>query len=136
MSELRIFVDFAAPLDAMELLRAGTAGHQLVFPATPLASVLPHPVPAPQIDDIDVAFGQPDPRALEQAPQLRWIHVSSSGITRYDNPGFRALTAERGIALTNSASVYSEACAAHALSFILAQARQLPLALKSRAAGG
>jgi phosphoglycerate dehydrogenase-like enzyme len=44
--------------------------------------------------------------------------------------------AERKIALTNSASVYNEACAVHALSFMVAQARKLPLALKTRAASG
>jgi phosphoglycerate dehydrogenase-like enzyme len=38
--------------------------------------------------------------------------------------------------VTNSATVYHEACAVHALSFILAQARQLPLALKTRTANG
>jgi phosphoglycerate dehydrogenase-like enzyme len=137
MNELRIFVDFAAPSDAMELLRVGTAGHQLVFPSTPLASVLASPGASdPLFATANVAFGQPDPRAIEQARQLRWIHISSSGITRYDNPGFRALVAERRIVVSNSASVYCEACAVHALSFILAQARKLPLALKSRIAGG
>ena len=137
MNELRIFVDFAAPPDAMELLRVGTADHQLVFPSTPLSSVLAQPAVAdPQFATVDVAFGQPDPNAIAQAGQLRWIHISSSGITRYDNPGFHALMAERRIVVSNSASVYCEACAVHALSFILAQARKLPLALKSRIAGG
>ncbi len=136
MNKFRIFVDFAAPPDAMELLRAGTDGHQLVFPATPLPSVLANPALAPQLANADVAFGQPDPRTIEQARQLRWIHISSSGITRYDNPAFRDLVAERRIVVSNSASVYSEACAVHALSFILAQARKLPLGLKSRIAGG
>jgi len=68
--------------------------------------------------------------------QLKWIHVSSSGITRYDNPEFRALMARRNIPLTNSASVYNEACATHLLSFMLAQARNLPLALRTRTANG
>jgi phosphoglycerate dehydrogenase-like enzyme len=62
--------------------------------------------------------------------------VSSSGITRYDNPKFRALVAERKIAVTNSAGVYNEACAVHVLSFMLAQARNLPRALDSRTANG
>ena len=41
-----------------------------------------------------------------------------------------------GNVVTNSASVYNEACAVHLLSFLLAQARQLPLALKTRTANG
>jgi phosphoglycerate dehydrogenase-like enzyme len=136
MNELRIFVDFAAPPEAMDLLRAGTAGHQLILPRTPLASILAKPEPDPQFASVQVAFGQPDPQAIGQAGQIRWVHISSSGITRYDNPAFRSLMAERKIVVSNSASVYGEACAVHALSFILAQARKLPLALKTRTAGG
>jgi phosphoglycerate dehydrogenase-like enzyme len=90
----------------------------------------------PQFPAADVAFGQPDPEAIAEAGHLKWIHVSSSGITRYNTAQFRALAAERGIVVSNSASVYNEACAVHALSFMLAQARRLPLALKTRSAGG
>jgi phosphoglycerate dehydrogenase-like enzyme len=132
MNELRIFVDLAMPPDALEMLRLGTKGHQLVFPQSPVSSVLAKAEPDPQFHTVDVAFGQPDLQAIAEAPRLKWIHVSSSGITRYDNPPFRALVADRKIALTNSAGVYSEACAVHALGFILAQARKLPLALKTR----
>jgi phosphoglycerate dehydrogenase-like enzyme len=67
---------------------------------------------------------------------LRWIHVSSSGITRYDTPEFRASMASRGIAVSNSAAVYQEGCALHMLSFIMAQARNIPRGLASLAANG
>ena len=105
------------------------------FPAA-RPSVLVQAVRNPQFATVDVAFGQPDPQAIADAGQLKWIHVSSSGITRYDNPKFRALMAERKIAVSNSAGVYREACAVHALGFMLAQARKLPLALKTRTASG
>lgn len=124
------------PADALEMLQAGTAGHELVFPKTPATSVLAKPEPDPQFPTVDVAFGQPDPQAIEGAGHLKWIHVSSSGITRYDNPGFRARMAERRIPVTNSAGVYNEACAAHVLSFVLAQARRLPTSLKTRTPNG
>src|SRR6185369_13541414 len=65
---------------------------------------------------------------------LKWVHISTSGITRYDTPEFRALMAGRQIVVTNSATVFQEACAAHAFSFMLAQARSLPRALSTRAA--
>ncbi|MGD0349653.1 MAG: D-2-hydroxyacid dehydrogenase [Verrucomicrobiota bacterium] len=136
MNKLRIFVDLAVAPDVLELLQAGTKGHQLVFPKTPVSSVLAKAERDPQFATVDVAFGQPEPEAISEANRLKWIHVSSSGITRYDNPQFRALMAERKIAVSNSASVYNEACAVHALSFMLAQARKLPLALKTRAASG
>jgi phosphoglycerate dehydrogenase-like enzyme len=121
---------------ALETLRTGTAGHQLLFPRTPAASVLAAPESDPQFGTADVAFGQPDPQAVAEAQRLKWIHVSSSGITRYDNPGFRELMVERKIMVSNSASVYCEPCAVHALGFMVAQARNLPSALRSRAANG
>ena len=119
MNKLRIFVDLAVAPDVLELLQAGTKGHQLVFPRTPVSSVLAKAERDPQFAMVDVAFGQPEPEAIAEANRLKWIHVSSSGITRYDNPQFRALMAERKIAVSNSASVYKEACAVHALSFVL-----------------
>jgi phosphoglycerate dehydrogenase-like enzyme len=136
MERLRIFVDFAASPDVLAVLQEGAKGHQLVFPEKPASSVLAKAGRDPQFATVNVAFGQPDPVAIAEASQLKWIHVSSSGITRYDTPEFRALMAQRHIVVTNSASVYNEACAAHVLSFMLAQARKLPLALKTRTAGG
>jgi phosphoglycerate dehydrogenase-like enzyme len=136
MEKLRIFVDFAMSPDVLEMLRKGTRGHQLVLPEKPAGSVLTKSHRDPQFATADVAFGQPDPDAIVEAGHLQWIHVSSSGITRYDTPEFRALAAQRRIVVSNSASVYSEACAVHALSFMLAQARKLPMALQTRAVGG
>jgi phosphoglycerate dehydrogenase-like enzyme len=120
----------------MPVLLAGTEGHELIFPPAAAPSVLAGGAPAPQLSGVDIAFGQPQVEAIAQAPALKWIHVSSAGITRYDTPAFRALAQGRGIAVSNSSSVHCESCATHALSFILAQARQLPLALKTRAASG
>ncbi|HTI69775.1 MAG TPA: D-2-hydroxyacid dehydrogenase [Candidatus Limnocylindria bacterium] len=131
MSKLRIFLDLPVTPDLLEMLREGTQGHELLFADAPAASVLASPEPDPQIATADIAFGQPCVRAIEKAPLLKWVQVSSSGITRYDTPTFRALAAQRELPVTNSASVYYEACATHVLSFILAQARQLPLALRS-----
>jgi len=136
METLRIFVDFAMSPDVLAMLKRGIRGHEMVLPQTPAASVLTKSERDPQFATVDVAFGQPDTGAIAEAPQLKWVHVSSSGITRYDTPEFRALAAQRNLMLSNSASVYNEACAAHVFSFILAQARKLPLALKTRAAGG
>lgn len=133
---MKIFVDLALSSDALNLLGAETAGHQLLFPQAPATSVLAHPTPDPQFATADIAFGQPDPAAIAESKQLKWIQVSSSGITRYDNPRFRGLVTEHKIAVTNSATVYHEACAVHVLSFMLAQARSLPLALKTRTPNG
>jgi phosphoglycerate dehydrogenase-like enzyme len=136
MNKLRIFVDFAAPPDVLEMLQDGTREHQLVFPKTAASSVLARAERDPQFATVEVAFGQPDLQAIAGAGRLKWIHVSSSGFTRYDTPEFRSLMARRKIPVTNSASVYHEACATHMLSFMLAQARRLPVALRTRTAHG
>ena len=136
MHKLRIYVDFAMPPEMLELLRAGTRGHDLIRPQTPVTSVLSKAEWDPQFATVDVAFGQPDTQSVSQAPGLKWLHISSSGITRYDNPAFRSLAGGRQLLVTNSAGVYCEACAEQALSFLLAQARQLPVALRTIAANG
>lgn len=136
MQKLKIFVDIPTPPDLLGLLEQGTQGHELVFARNRVSSVLAKAEPDPRFGGVDVAFGQPDPSAIIAAGRLKWIHVSTSGITRYDNREFREFVARRGIVVTNSARVYNEACAVHALSFILAQARNLPLALQTRTANG
>jgi len=133
---VNIFGDLAMSPNALAALRAGTAGHRLLFSRTPAVSVLATPSADPQFAIADVALGQPDPKAIAEARQLIWIQVSSSGITRYDKPQFRALMAKRQIAVSNSASVYCEPCAVHALSFLVAQARCLPLALQTKTPNG
>jgi phosphoglycerate dehydrogenase-like enzyme len=132
----RIFADIAVPSTTLKFLREITEGHQLLLPSKPVASVLHKADPDPLLYAADIAFGQPDPDALVNARQLQWVHVSSSSITRYDNPAIRKLMAERNVVVTNSASVYAEACAEHALAFMLAQSRQLPVALRTRVPGG
>ena len=136
MSRLRIYVDLAMPPDALNVLREGAADHELIFPAKPITSVLAKADPDPAFATVDVAFGQPDLQSIAQAEKLRWIHVSSSGITRYDTPEFRASMAGRGIVVSNSAMVYQEGCALHLLSFILSHARNIPSGLASHAANG
>ena len=136
MNKLRIFVDFNAPDDAIQLLRDETAGHELLFAKAPAISVLAKGNFDPQLATADIAFGQPDANGIQQSKNLNWVQISSSGITRYDNAEFRAFVAARKIQVTNSADVYAEPCAVHALGFILAQSRRLPGSLKSRIVHG
>jgi hypothetical protein len=104
MDRLRIFVDLGMPPDVLHLLRTETAGHELILPQTPVSSVLAKADPDPHFGTADIAFGQPDPRAIADALSLKWIHISSSGITRYDNPEFRALMAGRQIVVAKCKS--------------------------------
>lgn len=124
MPDLTIFTDY--PLDPATLkeLQDGVAPHRVI---------LPQPDAAAAFAEADIAFGQPDPARILASTRLRWAHISSAGITRYDTPEFRTAAKARDLRLTNSSSVFAEPCAEHVFSFMLAQARQLPVALISRA---
>ena len=107
------------------------APHQVVLPAKAASSVLAESNPDAAFTDADVVFGQPGAEEVLQAPRLRWLHISSAGYTRYDTPEFRKAAKERKLVVTNSSTVYAEPCAEHVFSFMMANARQLPTALKS-----
>ena len=132
MPDLSVYCDYRLDPEAMELLREGIAPHQLLLPRKPASSVLQLPGPDPAFAQADIAFGQPAVKSILESIRLRWVQVSSAGITRYDTPEFRAAAKSRGLVLTNSSSVFAEACAEHVFSFMLAQSRQLPVALKTR----
>lgn len=122
---MKIYVDFRLPEEAMACLREETRGHELISPPALSGTVLEPGGVDERFSEAEIVLGQPAPDAVAGAKDLRWVHVSSSGITRYDTPAFRSLAAEMGLAVTNSAHVYNEACADHVLSFMLAQSRRL-----------
>lgn len=107
------------------------APHHATFPdgETPILGAA---APDRELAGADIVFGQPDVASLMAAKNLRWVHLSSAGYTRYDNDAFRAFVRERGIAVTNSSAVFAEPCAQQAMAFILAAARVLPEALRDR----
>lgn len=80
----------------------------------------------------EIAFGQPDPAALQTAANLRWIHLSSAGHSKFDGDDTQSLLKERGIIMTNSSKVYAEPCAEHLLAMILSIARRLPQAVENQ----
>ncbi len=134
MNVLKIFADSPLSPANKQLLIESATPHEILFPKKAVTSVLGTPEPDPLFAEADVAFGQPDLESIARSERLKWIQVSSAGFTRYDTTEFRALTKERGIVVTNSSSVYAEACADHVFSFMLAHSRRLPQALASQAA--
>jgi phosphoglycerate dehydrogenase-like enzyme len=123
---LTVFVNQKFPDGAAnDLLARGLAPHSLVYSRSLTASNLAASAHDPAVDSADVAFGQPDPASILDAPRLKWVHLTSAGYDRYDRDDLRAALAARGGILTNSSSVYDEPCAQHALAMILAQSRQL-----------
>ena len=134
--KLRIFSDAPLSASALEILKKGTASHELVFPRRAAESVLVRTEPDPALATADIAFGQPDAGSVLNSDRLRWVHLTSAGYTRYDTPEFRAFAESRRLLVTNSSIVYSEACAEHVFAFMLAQARGLPQGLQTRCANG
>jgi phosphoglycerate dehydrogenase-like enzyme len=110
------------PWDEIERLRGYLAGQS--------AELIHEPGPAAgRLAEADVAFGQPPVDAVLASSRLRWVQVSSAGITRYDTDEFRKAMTGRGTVFTNSSGVYDEPCAQHAAAMVLALARQLPMGL-------
>jgi phosphoglycerate dehydrogenase-like enzyme len=80
----------------------------------------------------DIAFGYPSPEAALESAALRWVHLNSAGYSSYDHDEIKRELLARGVALTNSSSVYDEPCAQHLLAMITSLARKLPAALDSQ----
>lgn len=136
MKNLKIFCDTFLGEAPLKMLCEGVAPHELVFPAQMVNSPLAKSGPDPAFAEADIAFGQPDLANIYQSKRLKWAHISSAGFTRYDTAEFRAFVAKHDIAITNSTTVYAEACAEHVFAFMLAQARHLPESLQARYANG
>ena len=133
---LNVFTDIQVEPALMERLRTGIEPHRLLVPAGGGTSVLEDAPADPRLAEADIALGQPAAKAVLEAPRLRWMQVSTASFTRYDTPEFRAAVEEKKLVLTNSSSVYDQACAEHLLAFMLAQARQLPRALATTTLSG
>jgi phosphoglycerate dehydrogenase-like enzyme len=125
---LTIWCNAGLDADSAAALHRGVQPHRLIV-STASASNLVAGGADPQLEQADIAFGQPDPQQLIALPNLRWVHITSAGYTRYDTAEFRAAIAARNTSFTNSSSVYAEPCAQHVLAMIMAVARQLPAAL-------
>ena len=131
MNQLTLTIWCNAKLTPADLdhLRRSAEPHRLVLSGSTTPSNLHPGGPDPALATADVALGQPDPQQVIESPNVKWVHLTSAGYTRYDTEPFRAAIRARGGTLTNSSSVYDAPCAEHALAMILALARQLPQCL-------
>jgi phosphoglycerate dehydrogenase-like enzyme len=136
MKRLKIISDSPLTDSAVRLLKDGVAPHEVVFASKASTSVLSEADSDPEFETADVAFGQPDVASVLRSTRLRWIHLTSAGYTRYDTADFRMKMKARSILVTNSSTVFAGPCAEHLFAFMLAHARKLPLALKSRCPQG
>lgn len=132
MTDLRILADLRLPEAEAQFLRDGVAPHELLLSKMPAGSALAQARVDPRFATADIVFGQPAAEAVLASERLRWIHISSAGYARYDTREFRAVAKAKGLIVTNSSTIYAEACADQVLAFMLAQSRRLPEALQTR----
>jgi phosphoglycerate dehydrogenase-like enzyme len=131
---LRIWVNQSLPDDARHALVIGAAAHELHFSDRAIELNIAHGEPDPSARDSDVAFGQPNIGDAIASPRLKWIHLSTAGYARYDRDDVRAALQSRGGAMTNSSTVFADACAQHALAMMMAMNRRLPKAMAEQRA--
>jgi phosphoglycerate dehydrogenase-like enzyme len=107
------------------LLNGARAHHLLIFDAGDAEALN-------ALRNAEIAFGAPDPVAVCEFKNLRWIQLNSAGYTSFDNPAVRATLTQRGTIVTNSSEVYAEPCAQHLLAMITGLARGLPIAFDAQ----
>ena len=128
-SRLGIWINQGLPDDARQALVHGAAAHELTFSDRSIALNIAHGEADPVVRDSDVAFGQPNVDDVIGSQRLKWVHLSTAGYTRYDREDVRAALRGRGAVMTNSSTVFADACAQHALAMMMSLSRRLPMAL-------
>jgi phosphoglycerate dehydrogenase-like enzyme len=116
----------------MARLRQGVKPHRLIESSAASASNLDAGRADPQMEQADVAFGQPDPDQVMRLPRLKWVQLTTAGYTRYDTDAFRAAVKQNGTIVCNASSIYAEPCAQHLLAMMLALARRLPHSVENQ----
>ena len=116
----------------MARLRQGLIGHRLIEASAASASNLDAGKADPQLEQADIALGQPDPQQVMQVPRLKWVQLTTAGYTRYDTGEFRTAVKRNGTIVCNASSIYAEPCAQHLAAMMLALARRLPQSLENQ----
>jgi phosphoglycerate dehydrogenase-like enzyme len=129
--QLTIWCNVRLPEKALAALKAGTSAHKLLLSDIKVGNLQSGAID-PLLAEADVAYGQPQPEQIINSRRLKWVHLSSAGYTRYDRRDLMDAFKARGAILTNSSSVFADACAQHALAMILAVARGLPIAMANQ----
>lgn len=124
-----IWTNLKLSAEGRRLLLEGIHEHELFESVAGSNSVLADAEHDESIHKADILLGQPLPDDVLSHEKLQWLQITTAGYSRYDTPEFRRVISQKGIAVTNSSSVYDLPCAEHVLAFILAQSRNLPAAL-------
>lgn len=125
MSTLKVWCNVPFDSDLRQKLEEAVAPHQLVWASSAGQSNLVAGASDPAALEADVLFGQPAVEDVLSSENLRWMHITSAGYTRYDRDDVRERIKARGAVFTNSSSVYDEPCAVHLMAFLFAELRGL-----------
>jgi phosphoglycerate dehydrogenase-like enzyme len=128
---LTIWTNARLPSETETRLTESIAPNKIVFSAERTGNLSAGGAD-PLLTEADIALGQPDPIQLLSVDRLKWIQLTTAGYTRYDRADLREALAGRGTILTSASSVFDEPCAQHVLSFMLANARALPLTVANQ----
>ena len=85
----------------LDLLQAETKSHELIVAAAG-PHVLAENTGDPELASASIVFGQPSAEDVLKSKNLRWLHVSSAGYTRYDRKDLFEHFSANKIAFTNS----------------------------------
>lgn len=110
-----------------EWLRSQVAPHTLIV-APGTGSNLVSGASDADCRSSDIAFGQPAVEDVLATTDLKWIHLTSAGYTRYDRHDVFERLRTQSASLTNSSSVYDDPCAHQVLAFMLEHNRCLTTA--------
>jgi phosphoglycerate dehydrogenase-like enzyme len=120
------------PAAVHEKLVRALSPHRLVQAQDKTANNLAGAGADPQLEQADVALGQPDPQQVMRLPRLKLVQLTTAGYTRYDNDAFREAVKRNGTIVANASTIYAEPCAQHALAMMLALSRRLPQSLDNQ----
>lgn len=131
-STLTVWTNHDLDSDRLDWLREHIAPHHLVISQGDKVNNLMEGVSDEACVKADIAFGQPAVEDIIASRDLKWVHITSAGFTRYDRHDLREALFANEVAFTNSSSVYDDPCAQHALAMMLCHNRRLPMSLASQ----
>jgi phosphoglycerate dehydrogenase-like enzyme len=120
----KVWTNVALSISEAEWLKAKIQPYELVQDLSAVNN-LTEGKGDPATQEADILFGQPAVLDIFQSSNLKWVHLTSAGYTRYDRTDVFSFFEKHSVTFTNSSSVYDVPCAEHVLSMMLAYNRKI-----------
>ncbi len=126
-ASMHVLISIRQPVVAWAIPTAHVERLRRRFPDVTFTHALDDGADVDGIADADAAFTWTmTPEMLARARRLRWVHSSAVAVGTLP----LADLAARGVVITNSRGIQSDAIAEHVIACLLALAKQLPLAIR------